>query len=111
MLLMYFFSLMAKHSYHKSYKKIICLLLLANIIVLSQLFRGKNTPQNYLKYSKELIQKQQIYNNIAHERYRIEHSMQLLSNPNQNDDLLDEYLRQFLQLSAPDENIVLLNEH
>ena len=102
---------MTQYQYKKTYKKAIYLLIFINIVILSQLFRGKNTPQNYLKYSKELIQKQQIYNNIAHERYRIEHSMQLLSNPNQNDDLLDEYLRQFLQLSAPDENIVLLTEH
>ena len=101
---------MTQYQYKKTYKKAIYLLIFINIVILSQLFRGKNTPQNYLKYSKELIQKQQIYNNIAHERYRIEHSMQLLSNPNQNDDLLDEYLRQFLQLSAPDENIVLLKE-
>ncbi|MBQ7552531.1 MAG: hypothetical protein IJT15_03735 [Rickettsiales bacterium] len=102
---------MAQYQYKKTYKKAIYLLLLANILILSQLFRGKNTPQHYLKYSKELKQKQQTYNNIAHERYRIEHSMQLLSNPDKNDDLLDEYLRQFLQLSAPDENIVLLKEH
>ena len=101
---------MAQQKCQKNIKKAIYLLLLANILILSQLFRGKNTPQNYFKYSKELKQKQQIYNNIAHERYRIEHSMQLLSNPEKNDDLLDEYLRQFLQLSAPDENIVLLKE-
>ena len=101
---------MIQRQYKKSYKTAIYLLLLVNILILSQLFRGKNTPQNYLKYRNELKQKQQIYNNIAHERYRIEHSMQLLSNPDKNDDLLDEYLRQFLQLSAPDENIVLLKE-
>ena len=101
---------MAQYQYKKSYKTVIYLLLLVNILIISQLFRGKNTPQNYFKYSKELKQKQQIYNNIAHERYRIEHSMQLLSNPEKNDDLLDEYLRQLLQLSAPDENIVLLKE-
>ena len=34
--------------------------------------------------------------------------MQILSNADKNDDLLDEYLRQFLQLSSPDENIVLI---
>ena len=101
---------MAQQKCQKNIKKAIYLLLLANILILSQLFRGKNTPQNYFKYSKELKQKRQIYNNIAHERYRIEHSMQLLSNPEKNDDLLDEYLRQLLQLSAPDENIVLLKE-
>lgn len=101
---------MTQHQYRKTYKQTIYLLIFVNIVILSQLFRGKNTPQNYLKYRNELKQKQQIYNNIAHERYRIEHSMQLLSNPDKNDDLLDEYLRQFLQLSAPDENIVLLKE-
>ena len=49
---------MAKHSYKKSYKYTIYLLLFANILILSQLFRGKNTPQNYFKYRKELTQKQ-----------------------------------------------------
>ena len=99
---------MAKHSYKKSYKHTIYLLLFANILILSQLFRGKNTPQNYFKYRKELTQKQKIYSNLTHERYRIENSMQILSNADKNDDLLDEYLRQFLQLSSPDENIVLI---
>ena len=48
------------------------------------------------------------YKYTTHERYRIENSMQILSNADKNDDLLDEYLRQFLQLSSPDENIVLI---
>ena len=110
MLLMYFFFFFSKYQCKKTYKKAIYLLIFVNIVILSQLFRGRNTQQNYFKYRHELKQKQQIYNNIAHERYRIEHSMQILSNPDKNDDLLDEYLRQFLQLSAPDENIVLLKE-
>lgn len=97
-----------KMKYRRSYKCIIRILTIANILILVSLFHGRNTPQNYFKYRKELRQKQQVYNNILRERYRIKHTMQILSNSSQNNDLLDEYLRQFLQFSDPNENIILL---
>ena len=81
-----------------------------NLFIFVHLFIGKNTIQNYFKYKKQLSVKQQWYNNIIKERYEMEKIISMLKSNNIDNDILDEFLRQNLQLSSPNETIVLSKE-
>ena len=94
----------------KNYKKLILILILINLFIFVHLFIGKNTIQNYFKYKKQLSLKQQLHNSLIKERYEMEKIISMLKSSNVDNDILDEFLRQNLQLSSPNETIILSKE-
>ncbi len=100
---------MTKYIYKnkKSYKSIIYILILLNIFIFVHWFIGRNTMQNYFKYKKELQNRQMILNDKINERTNIEETMKKLTNDNVDNSMLEDILRKNLQLSLPDEKIIM----
>jgi len=90
------------------YKKHIIVLIIANLLVIAMLFRGKNTPINYFKYKRIYNQKYSELMRIKKERDQIERVMKLLSAKKIDTDLLEELLRQSLQYSRPNEKMIII---
>lgn len=90
------------------YKKHIIVLVIANLLVIAMLFRGKNTPINYFKYKRIYNQKYSELMRIKKERNQIERVMKLLSAKKVDTDLLEELLRQSLQYSRPNEKMIIV---
>lgn len=90
------------------YKRHIIVLVIANLLVIAMLFRGKNTPINYFKYKQIYNQKYGELMRIKKERDQIERVIKLLSAQKVDTDLLEELLRQSLQYSRPTEKMIMI---
>ena len=93
-----------------NYKKHIIVLVIANLLVIAMLFRGKNTPINYFKYKRIYNQKYSELMKIKKERDQIEQAIKLLSAQKVDTDLLEELLRQSLQYSRPNEKMIMIGD-
>ena len=100
-----------KHILNGYWKKIVYILLFLHIFFIVNLFKGKNTPQAYFSYRKELKEKQKTLNKLIEERSQIVKTMELLNDKNVDIDLLEELLRGTLQVSLPDEKMVLIKSN
>jgi len=92
-------------------KKIIFILLFINVYFIINLFLGKNNIFNFLSFKKQIVKLEEEQKSLLLQRYKIEKLYSFLSSPDQkdNNDILDELIRQTTQSSLPDEKIVLLN--
>lgn len=92
-------------------KKIIFILLFINVYFVVNLFLGKNNIFNFLSFKKQIVKLEEEQKSLLLQRYKIEKLYSFLSSPDQkdNNDILDELIRQTTQSSLPDEKIVLLN--
>ena len=88
-------------------KKILVLLIILNLYFITSIFRGKNSIMNFVKYKKEITSKEIVLHSIIHERNKIEQLQELLNNPKKNLDVLEELLRQNLQVSKENEALIL----
>lgn len=95
------------YSNNKSYKLVIFNLLILNIFIFVHWFMGRNTIQNYFKYKKELQKRQIVLNDKINERMNIEETMKKLTNNDADNSMLEDILRKNLQLSLPDEKIIM----
>jgi cell division protein FtsB len=93
------------------WKKTIYILIFLHIFFIVNLFKGKNTPQAYFMYKKEFKEKQETLNRLIQERSQIVKTMELLNDKNLDIDLLEELLRGTLQVSLPDEKMVLIKSN
>ena len=91
-------------------KKIIVVLCLLNLYFIISLFHGKNTPMNYFQYKKQIEVKTKQLHSVINMRDNIEKISILLEHPNKNLDVLEEILRQSLQLSKENEVLILDNQ-
>ena len=92
-------------------KYIIYVLIITNAYFIGHIFFGENNIFNFLKYKKEISKLEMEKNNVMKQRYKLEQLSTLLSHKNKdNDDVLDELLRQLVQASLPEEKIVLLKD-
>lgn len=93
--------------YKKIFNRLILILLFLNCYLCISLFFGKNSIINYLDYKKQIKTKNLLLNSIIHERDQIEKISELLKTPDKNIDVLEELLRQTLQVSKENEVLIL----
>ena len=96
--------------FRQYFKKIIIVLFVMNVYFIISLFHGKNTPMNYFKYKQQIQIKTKQLHSVINMRDNIEKISILLEHPNKNLDVLEEILRQSLQLSKENEVLILDNQ-
>ena len=89
-------------------KKIIFILLILNLYFFVSVFIGKNSVINYIKFNNKIKKLEKERGKLISSRYQMEQLRILLRKKSIDPDLLDEILRQNLQMSLPNEKLILL---
>ena len=91
-------------------KNIIFFLIVINLYLIINLFKGDNNIFNYFEYKEKNATLSLKIDETIKTRYQYMKLNELLSKENIDIDALDEVVRQLLQVSKPDEKIILLND-
>ena len=89
-------------------KRFILFACLFNAYLVFSLFVGQNTITNYRKYKNKITELTDHNRSLLKQRYQLIKTMALLDKEDEDsDDVLEEILRQKLQVSLPEEKIVV----